>query len=316
MVLGSHKYTPAALRALRLAFPSVFLFGTLSGTALQEDTPSLASADTLYASRAQGHPGDGTAQAEPIRSAIEQYEQLLAQEPNNLELRNRLLRALFFAGEYTPSERQQSRGLFERGRAVFEQGLEQRARQHRTTHPNQPALHRLAPETVADLYAADPELGELYFWGGVHWGLWGHYFGTLRSARRGVPGKIRRYAEVAGAFDETFEGAGPLRMLGRLHTLSPRIPLFTGWVDRNLAVRFLEQAMAVAPDEPLNPAFLAEALDRRGQPGDKDRARTLRCELQWQEPRKSRAVEDSQAFELARQALGTRTCNPTQTPAR
>ena len=64
------------------------------------------------------------------------------------------------------------------------------------------------------------------------------------------------------AVDERYWSAGGLLIQGRLNTRAPRIPLFTGWIDRDLAVSSLERAVALAPDEPVNRLYLADALLR------------------------------------------------------
>jgi hypothetical protein len=65
---------------------------------------------------------------------------------------------------------------------------------------------------------------------------------------------------VVLALDERFEAAGGHRVLGRLHALAPRVPLVTGWVSRDQALEHLRRAVALAPEEPYNQLFLAEAI--------------------------------------------------------
>src|SRR5262249_22178413 len=57
-----------------------------------------------------------------------------------------------------------------------------------------------------------------------------------------------------------YANAGGHRMLGRLHTLAPKIPFFTGWVDRDRAVAELRKAVELGPEDPTNSLYLAEAL--------------------------------------------------------
>ena len=52
---------------------------------------------------------------------------------------------------------------------------------------------------------------------------------------------------------------GPRRLLGRLHAVAPRVPLFTGWVSRTEGVEHLERAVAIAPEDLANRLYLAEA---------------------------------------------------------
>jgi tetratricopeptide (TPR) repeat protein len=75
-----------------------------------------------------------------------------------------------------------------------------------------------------------------------------------------VGDKVRSYAETLNALDERYEDAAGHRILGRLHTLAPKVPFVTGWVDRDKAVSELRKAVALGPDNLDNFLFLAEAL--------------------------------------------------------
>ena len=108
--------------------------------------------------------------------------------------------------------------------------------------------------------AGVPEAKPLYLWAAVHWGLWGDVFGRLAAARQGVGDKVKRYSEILIALDERYEDAAGHRILGRLHTLAPKVPFVTGWVDRDKAVSELRRAVALGPDNLDNHLFLAEAL--------------------------------------------------------
>ena len=262
--------------------------------------------DLAFARRAEGAPGDGTAAAGPIDEAIQAYEAALAASPDATELRVKLLRALFFSGEYVPADKAQRKATFERGRTVFEEGRARLASQIGGTK----ALTRLSTEEVARKLEHVPFAGELYFWGAVHWGLWGDYFGNMAALRKGVAKKIRRYGTTARAFDEEFDAAGPIRLLGRMHSRAPRVPFVTGWVDHGLGVELLERANEIAPRDPLNRLFLAEALLEHARTR-RSEAIVLLCGLQNEHPRSTRLVEDTQAAVRARhrlRELGTTSC--------
>jgi hypothetical protein len=113
---------------------------------------------------------------------------------------------------------------------------------------------------------------------------------------------VRRYAEVVTAIDERFEDAGGHRILGRLHTLAPRVPFLTGWVDRDKAVAELRRAVALAPDYPLNSVFLADAL-LQYQPAKAAEARQLLRRVVELRPSPEREVEDADAVAQARALL-------------
>ena len=200
----------------------------------------LAAGDAAWAARAEGAPADdpGRAAPGPIGRAIAAYEAAVVADPDDLEARWKLLRALYFQGEHVARGDDARREVFDRGRQAAEAALE-----------------RLEGRT-----GRVPEAAAIHFWTAVHWGLWGDAFGRLAAARQGVAGKIRDHAERALALDPSYENAGPRRVLGRLHALAPKIPFFTGWIDRDRAIAELERAVAEGAAEPLNRLYLAEAL--------------------------------------------------------
>jgi len=125
---------------------------------------------------------------------------------------------------------------------------------------------------------------------------------NFKAARKGVANKIRDYSELVIALDDKYENAGGHRVLGRLHTEAPRIPLITGWVDRDVAISELERAVEAAPNDLRAHLFLTEALlkfDARRHDEAMDR-------LQWlvqQSPNSELVVEEIQVIEEAKLLL-------------
>jgi hypothetical protein len=124
----------------------------------------------------------------------------------------------------------------------------------------------------------------------------------MAAARQGVGERIRHYGEVSLAMDERVERAAPLRLLGRLHTLAPKIPFVTGWVDRGKAVSYLRRAVQLAPEDPYNQLYLADALLQH-QPEKKAEALAILRRLVATQPAPERVVEESKALEEARALL-------------
>jgi len=91
-------------------------------------------------------------------------------------------------------------------------------------------------------------------------------------------------------------------VLGRLHALAPRIPFFTGWIDRDVAIRELERAVALGPDEPLNRLYLAEAILEHRPKRRPEALRQLRT-LLAAPPDPERPVESADARRQAREVL-------------
>jgi hypothetical protein len=129
--------------------------------------------------------------------------------------------------------------------------------------------------------------------------------GPFKAARQGLAGKLRALAETAIALDETVEGAGGHRFLGRLHSEAPKIPFFTGWVDRDLALRHLRRALELAPEEPDNALFLATAILEH-RPSESAEALDLLRRLAERQPRADHRVEDTHSLAEARRLLATK----------
>jgi tetratricopeptide (TPR) repeat protein len=292
-----------APRVLLLTLAGLGLGWGAGSPAAGTDPPAghhLAAADEAWAGRAAGAPAGepGRAAPEPVARAIALYEEAVAAEPGRLEARWKLLRALYFEGEHAARGSAHRQEVFDRGRRVAEAALDRLAERA----GGRKALEALPPAERAARLARDSEAAAIHFWAAVHWGLWGDAFGRLAAARQGVAGRIRDYAETALALDETYERAGPHRVLGRLHALAPRVPFLTGWIDRGRAIAELERAVARSPEEPLNRLYLAEALlehapNRRAEALDQLRA------LLRRPPDPDRVIEEAAARRAAREIL-------------
>ena len=254
--------------------------------------------DEAFARRHDGSAGV-QARGEPIEEAIAAYRQALDAAPDRLDVRVRLLRGLFFLARYATPSPSRRKALYEEGRTIFEEGLDRLGEIVEQRHDVR--LGKADPEELPKLLD-HPHAGELFFWGAVHWGLWGESFGTMASIRRGVAGRIRRYGESALVLAPEYENAGAYRLLGRLHALAPRVPLFTGWIDHDLAVEYLERAVELAPEDPLNRFFLAEALLEYSR-DQEDRALRLLESAAGATPRAGRPIEDAEAIADARARL-------------
>ena len=216
----------------------------------------IARGEAAWERRAEGS-RDGRAAAGPIGEAISAFERALEATPDSIDSRARLLRALYFQARFATDDDAARRALYARGRDLAEEGIALLA-SDRGGAPFDPR----SPEEAAAALADRPESAALFFWAAGHWGLWAEMGGALAAARHGVAGRIRDYARTTILIDPRYESAGGHRILGRLHTEAPRVPLFTGWVDRAVAVTSLERAVALAPRDALNRLYLADALLR------------------------------------------------------
>jgi len=259
----------------------------------------MARGDAAYLQRAESHSG-AVAQAEPIGDSIAAFEELLTQDPENLEARWKLLRSLYFQGEHVLQDPDERLALYEKAREIADVGREQVA--IAAGLGNDP--DSLKTEELAAALADQPEAAQTYFWSAVHWGLWGRYRGKMAAAKEGVAKKIRNFSKVVITIDEEIEEAGGHRVLGRLHSEAPKLPFFTGWVDRKIAVSELRRAIELAPDAPLTHFYLADALLEHF-PNQEQEARDLLNDLVQLEPDPNFVVEQTQVIEDAKALLAS-----------
>jgi tetratricopeptide (TPR) repeat protein len=292
------------MRAFSL-LPSLFLLA-LSAAAQEPPPASPLSAgnvgnagDIAWARRAEGHHG-GQAAAGPIDAALAAYEQEVKAHPQQLDGYWKLLRAIHFKGEYVARTPEEKQAAFGRGREVAEAALNLLGK----GVGGRAKLDAMAPRATAKALATVPHAVDVYLWGGADWGLWGDAFGKLAAARQGVADRVRHYAEVAIALDERYANAGGHRLLGRLHTLAPKVPFLTGWIDRDKAIAELRRAVELGPADPANSLYLAEALlDFR--PEARAEAIDLLRHLVDVSPSPEHQVEEEKVIAEARTLLST-----------
>ncbi|HKI05914.1 MAG TPA: hypothetical protein VKK31_28290 [Thermoanaerobaculia bacterium] len=282
-------------RALLLPLLALSLSAPL---AAQEDaTAAIAAGDAAWARRAEGRQGDRAVPG-PINEAVAAYERAVKEQPDRLEGAWKLLRALHYKGDFAAPAKEGRQQAFARGKEVAEAGIDRLARKA----GGRAKLDAMTPAQAAQALSGIPEAKPVFLWAGVHWGLWGDVFGRLAAARQGVGDRVRRYSEVLIALDERYEDAAGHRILGRLHTLAPKVPFVTGWVDRDKAVSELVRAVALGPDNLDNHLFLAEALLEH-QPAKAAEARGILRRLLARQPSPELAVEQARTLVNAKALL-------------
>lgn len=296
------SFAPASGRRLfRLlsAIPTALLLSVLHPADVRARIPTreVARGDALWETRARGA-GEGWADPDLVADAVAAYENAWTEAPGSPKIAWRLARTLWFQAEYAVRDPDRGEEILDRATEIAEAGLTRLA----AGVGGRERVQSASPEERAELLTGRPEAAPLYFWGAVSWGVWGEVSGKLAAARRGVGDRIRRYAKTVIAIDETFEHAGGHRVLGRLHAEAPKIPFFTGWVDRDRAIRELEEAHRRAPDHLFNPLYLAEALLQH-RPEQTARAQSLLKAILEAEPDPTRRVEETRARIRARNLL-------------
>src|SRR5882724_4360235 len=194
----------------------------------------VSEGDQHWKVRAEGHTG-GRAKAAQIDAAIAAYRKACAQEPNNLEARWKLLRAVRFKGAYVAISNDEKKAIYAAAKTDGEAAMAIVNRQLIAKGVKPDADQK----KVAAAARAIPGAVEVYFWDSVNWGEWALAYGKMAAVREGAADRIRRAATIAMLIDPKTDGGGPQRVLGRLHDQTPRVPFMTGWASSKEAVRFL-----------------------------------------------------------------------------
>jgi len=210
----------------------------------------LARGDAAWTRRAAGQI-EGRARPEPIREAIAAYEAALGASPGALEPRWKLVRALWFQGQFASEGKAEERAAYERTREIAEPAVALVSERLGNPSPEEasarPAVLR-AMLPAAELRDA----AHLYFWAAVGLGAWSRSAGLLEAVRAGAAGRLHDYTVLSIALDPSVEGGGALRLLSRLHAELPRVPLLSGFVDRTRALPLAARAAAEYPEHPGN----------------------------------------------------------------
>jgi tetratricopeptide (TPR) repeat protein len=262
--------------------------------------PSLAQVsegDQHWNTRAEGHQG-GRAKAAQIDAAIAAYRKAVAQEPNNLDARGKLLRAVRFKGAYVASTNDEKRVIYEVAKNDGNAAMAVVNRQLAAKGVKADA----AEKSVADAARAIPGAAEVFFWDSVNWGEWALAYGKMAAVRQGAADRIRRDATIAMLIDPKLDGGGPQRVLGRLHDQTPHVPFITGWASSKEAVRFLRESNKIDPTNKITRVFLADALVSNDSKNGPEAIRILR-EVINSPNDPSYEVENAQAQEDARALL-------------
>jgi tetratricopeptide (TPR) repeat protein len=235
-------------RTVALLFAAVSLAGSVVFA-------QVAEGDQHYAARAEGHQG-GRAKAAPIDAAIAAYEKAVAANPNDVEARWKLLRAIRFKGAYVAASNDEKKAVYNVGRKAGDGAIALIERQLAAKGVKAKASEK----DVAAAARTIPGAGEVYFWDSVNWGEWAIAYGKMAAVREGAADRIRRESTIAMLIDPRMEGGGGARVLGRLHDQTPHVPFITGWASSKDAVKYLTDSNRVDPTNKITRVFLAEAL--------------------------------------------------------
>lgn len=217
----------------------------------------VADGDRLWLTRAEGSQ-NGRAKAGPIDATIAAYQRAVAQNPNDLEGHWKLLRALRFKGSYVAQTSDEKKKVYTGAKNAGEKAL---ALVDRLLIAN--GLRNPSKANEKDVAAVAKNIkgvDEALLWDAINWGEWAIVNGKLAAARQGAADRIRRQATIANLIDPKLEAGTPSRVLGRLHSETPRVPFITGWASDKEAVKFLSQSLQIDPGNAITIVFLAEAM--------------------------------------------------------
>jgi tetratricopeptide (TPR) repeat protein len=283
-----------SLRARSTLAALILVVAARAGAA--DATEAIARGDAGWERRADGAQG-GRAAKGPIGASVAAYEEALKADPGNLEATWKLLRAIWFQGEYSTANNDERQKVFARGKEVSEAAWVRVGKRV--------GAQKLASEKASDRAAAlrgMPEAPPLLLFSAANWGLWADAYGKLAAARQGVAGKVRDWAETLIVLDERYDDGAGHRVLGRVHTEAPHIPFVTGWVDHDKGLAELEKSVVLGPDEPGNRYYLARAI-LSFRPEKKSRALALLREVAAGKPRPDFPVEDAKSAAQAAELL-------------
>ncbi len=278
---------------------AALLLGVLCASEARATPTTLTHGDALWAHRAEGQV-NAQARPEPVRAAIAVYEGVLAADPQKLEAHWKLLRALWFSADFATEDAEQERRTYEQAQRVSERAFAALAERVGGGE----ALEELSPEELRTrLPAMDHrDAAELYFWHAVNLGAWSRLAGLLEAVRNGVANRLHEATLRSIALDPDVEQGGAIRLLSRLHSELPRVPLLSGWVDHTRAVPLAERALAEYPQHPGNAYLLGLAI-LSNEPGRRGEGLVLIESTATLEPRADHVVEDLAIKSDARELL-------------
>ncbi|MBI3611447.1 MAG: hypothetical protein HY204_12210 [Nitrospirae bacterium] len=204
---------------MKTLLPLLLLSGALfpSASSAQEavspEQSFIESGDHHWNLRAEHAKGTDAAPQEVDR-AIAAYRQALAAAPESLAVRQRLMRAFFFKGEYTTEDKAEKKRIFDEGKRIGEESL-QRIRQEASRRAGRP-MDQSGPVELAPIFNDSPDVIACFLWSSANWGEWALAYGKFQAVRQGAATKIRDLATAVTLMDPNYAEGGGYRVLGRL----------------------------------------------------------------------------------------------------
>ncbi|MCB0344015.1 MAG: hypothetical protein KDD66_02815 [Bdellovibrionales bacterium] len=256
--------------------------------------------DEAWSLRAAKFSETGRADANRAKAAMQNYEAALSLEPESVPLRFKAMEANYFYGEFVSQRDSERKRLYEQSVKLSNEVLITLRRDISAGTD----FDSLPLADQAKLFAKAPLAAKAHFWAAINWGLWGMSHSYFASAREDVAERIRHHARLLILIDPKYADAGGYRLLGRLHSLTPKIPLFTGWIDRKYGLKLLRKAHGISNADPRNALFLAEAI-LDVNPKKRSEALNLLREVVKTVPNEYYLVEQTQTIKQATHLLNS-----------
>jgi len=206
----------------------------------------LAEADKLYSVRALVIKND-RADSENIDSAIKLYSEIANGNTSTCEAVQKaavgLMKSWYFKAVDTEISTAESRKIFEYGKTAGE------------------GFHLRHPDNL-----------NIHYWYLVLLGKWAEFQNIAAIAKEGLLGKLKNGAEYIIKKDPGFDSGNAHLMLGRMHYMTPRIPLIISWPSIDEAVKNYHKALEINPEYRMAMIYLAECYIKQKK---KEEARTL-----------------------------------------
>ncbi len=207
------------------------------------------------------------AQKGMAEKAREAYEKVLAVDPENIEARWKLGRVLYWQGTHVSGKEKQME--------IFETGI------------------RYCQEAVSK----KDDCVACHFWLGVSYGKFGEAKGILQSL--GLVPHIQNAMEKVVKLNEKIAYGGAHRVLGRLYN---KLPAMKGG-DNDKAIKHLNKAIEIGPNDLMNYRFLAEVQLAMGN--KEEAKKTLQTIIDFPEDKlyKDRAPESREEKKTAEKLM-------------
>jgi hypothetical protein len=277
----------------------ILIFPTLL---LAEISPDTFKSDQAWRQRGLGFAETGKVAPRYINQAVAGYREALTKNPSSIEIHFKLIEAQYFKAYFLLQNNRDKKNLYQENLDLQEKLFSLIYNRAGTNI----AIGKLLSRDLEIQFSKDSEIRNLltraHFWSAINWGLWGMSAGYFTSARYGVAEKIRDHAQMVIDLDPQYFDGGGYRLLGRMHSIVPYVPIFMNWISKKKGLDYLRKAYMISQKDPRNLLFLAEAI-LESEPQHKAEALRLIKVVAGMKPDQNFIVEQSETINQAKELL-------------